>query len=80
MTVRLPSATNARVTASTSNNLITNEFPLTGAGATATKRRIDGKIGNGGPTIDISTLGRSIRRVNPIDPFRLIFRLGGALA
>ncbi len=59
--VRLPPATNARVAASTSNNSITNEFPLTGNGATTTKRRIDGKIGNGGPTIDISTSNGSIR-------------------
>ncbi len=61
VTVRLPAVTNARVAAATSNNSITNEFPLTGDGATNTKKRIEGKIGNGGPTIDISTSNGSIR-------------------
>ncbi len=61
VTMRLPAVTNARVAAATSNNSITNEFPLTGEGSTNTKKRIEGKIGNGGPTIDISTSNGSIR-------------------
>jgi DUF4097 and DUF4098 domain-containing protein YvlB len=61
VTVRLPAGSNARVSASTSNSSITNEFPLTGSDASVSKRRIEGKIGNGGPLVDISTSNGSVR-------------------
>ncbi|MCX6588350.1 MAG: DUF4097 family beta strand repeat-containing protein [Acidobacteria bacterium] len=61
VTVRLPEATNARVRLGTSNAAITNEFPLAGSGGVATRTRVDGKIGNGGPLVDIQTSNASIR-------------------
>jgi hypothetical protein len=61
VTLRLPADTQARVSASTSNSTITNEFQLSGSDASVTKRRVEGRIGNGGPTIDISTSNGSIR-------------------
>ncbi len=61
VTLRLPADTHARVSASTSNSSITNEFPLTGSDASVTKRRVEGRIGNGGPLLDISTSNGSIR-------------------
>ena len=61
ITVRLPADTNARISASTSNSSITNEFPLAGSDSSVTKRRVEGRIGNGGPVIDISTSNGTIR-------------------
>ncbi len=61
VTLRMPADLNARVSASTSNSSITNEFPLAGSDASVTKRKVEGRIGNGGPLVDISTSNGSIR-------------------
>jgi len=61
VTLRLPADTHARLSANTSNSSITNEFPLTGSDASVTKRHVVGRIGNGGPMIDISTSNGTIR-------------------
>jgi DUF4097 and DUF4098 domain-containing protein YvlB len=54
LTVRLPPGIAADVKASTSNASITNEFEDTFQGR-SDKRHLDGRIGGGGPLIDLAT-------------------------
>jgi len=55
ITLRLPSAVNARLKARTSNGSINNELgALLNAGQTS-KTHLEGTLGSGGPTIDLST-------------------------
>lgn len=57
--VRLPAAINAEVQAKTSNGSITSDFEITTK--TMSKTRLDGRLGNGGPLLDLSTSNGSIR-------------------
>ena len=59
ITVRLPEPVNARVDARTSNSSITTEFEV--HGSRVSKDHVDGVIGSGGATIDLSTTNGSIR-------------------
>lgn len=60
ITVRLPASANAQLRANTSNSSITSDFDVTIRGA-MTKNRIDGKLGNGGALIDLSSSNGSIK-------------------
>lgn len=57
--VRLPAAVNAEVQARTSNGSITSDFEITTK--TMSKTRLEGRLGNGGPVLDLSTSNGSIR-------------------
>ena len=57
--VRLPAGVSADVKASTSNGSITSDFELTTR--TISKTKLDGRLGNGGPLIELSTSNGSIR-------------------
>jgi len=57
--VRLPAAINAEVQAKTSNGSITSDFEVTTK--TVSKNRLEGRLGNGGPVLDLSTSNGSIR-------------------
>jgi DUF4097 and DUF4098 domain-containing protein YvlB len=59
ITVRLPASANARIDASTSNSSITTEFDV--RSSRMSKTHLDGVIGSGGPTLDLSTSNGSIR-------------------
>jgi DUF4097 and DUF4098 domain-containing protein YvlB len=59
ITVRLPASANARIDASTSNSSITSEFDV--RSGRVSKTHLDGVIGSGGPTLDLSTSNGSIR-------------------
>ena len=61
VTLRLPSATNARLSASTSNSTVSTDFDLLVKGGEISKRRMSGLLGSGGPSIDISTSNGHIR-------------------
>ena len=58
--LRLPSKLNADLRASTSNSSVSSEFEMTMTGAIS-KTRMDGKIGNGGGPIRLTTSNGSIR-------------------
>ncbi|HZT33844.1 MAG TPA: DUF4097 family beta strand repeat-containing protein [Bryobacteraceae bacterium] len=60
ITVRLPQSINARLIASTTNNSINSEFEVKTQG-TVSKHHLEGTIGSGGPSIDISTNNGGIR-------------------
>lgn len=60
ITVRLPGLVSANVKASTSNASITNEFDATFKGRSA-KTSLEGTIGAGGPSLDLSTSNGSIK-------------------
>ncbi len=62
ITLRLPPAANAQVKASTSNSSITTEFEVSVRGAIS-KNRLEGKIGNGGALLDLSSSNGAIRVV-----------------
>lgn len=57
--VRLPEGVNAQLQASTSNGSINTEFEITTS--QLSKNRVDGRIGSGGPLIDLATSNGSIR-------------------
>ncbi len=57
--VRLPAGISADVKASTSNGSITSDFEVTTR--TISKTKLDGRLGNGGPLIELSTSNGSIR-------------------
>jgi DUF4097 and DUF4098 domain-containing protein YvlB len=62
ITLRLPPGTAARVIADTSNSSISSDFDLTTRlGGEGRKNHVDGVIGGGGPTIDLSTSNGRIR-------------------
>lgn len=53
ITLRLPSGTNARVAATTSNGSINSDFNVSG-GDTENRHHLSGMIGTGGPLIDLT--------------------------
>lgn len=57
--VRLPEGVNAQLQASTSNGSINTEFEITTS--QMSKNRVDGRIGAGGPLIDLATSNGGIR-------------------
>lgn len=57
--VRLPEGVNAQLQASTSNGSINTEFEITTS--QMSRNRVDGRIGSGGPLIDLATSNGSIR-------------------
>ncbi len=63
ITVKLPSNTGARVTADTSNSSISSEFDMMTQGGSdrEKKNHLNGTIGSGGPTIDLTTRNGHIR-------------------
>jgi hypothetical protein len=60
ITVRMPASVNARVKAHTSNARISTDFAVNATGEMG-KSRLEGTIGSGGPTLDLSTSNGSIR-------------------
>ncbi len=60
ITVKLPSAIGAQVKASTTNSSITTDFDVSVRG-TQSKNQLEGTIGSGGPTLDLSTSNGSIK-------------------
>lgn len=61
ITVHLPEAAGAEVRAHTSNSSITTDFDVSVRGGLLTKHRLEGKIGSGGPLLDLSTSNGSIK-------------------
>jgi DUF4097 and DUF4098 domain-containing protein YvlB len=62
ITVRLPGAVNAHLSASTSNGSISSDFEMLTRGAVS-KHHIEGTLGSGGPTIELQTSNGSVRIV-----------------
>lgn len=62
ITLRLARAVNARLMARTSNASISTDFEVSDRGRQE-KHRLEGTIGSGGPTLDLSTSNGSIRVV-----------------
>lgn len=60
ITLHLPQSTNARLVASTSNSSISTEFDVKTQGSLS-KHHLEGDIGAGGPTIQLSTSNGGIR-------------------
>jgi DUF4097 and DUF4098 domain-containing protein YvlB len=60
ITVNLPESASVDVDASTSNARITNDFENAFRGR-ASKRRLEGAIGSGGPKLELSTSNGGIR-------------------
>ncbi|HLY18146.1 MAG TPA: DUF4097 family beta strand repeat-containing protein [Bryobacteraceae bacterium] len=60
ITVRLPEGIGANLTAHASNSSISTEFDVATQGAIE-KHHLEGKIGGGGPTIELTTSNGSIR-------------------
>jgi hypothetical protein len=60
ITVRMPTAVNARVRAHTSNSSVTTDFDVMTHG-TISKHSLEGTLGSGGPLIDLSTSNGSIK-------------------
>jgi DUF4097 and DUF4098 domain-containing protein YvlB len=62
ITLHLPSGTSARVMASTSNSSISSDFEVaTQVNGEGRKNHLEGAIGTGGPTLDLSTSNGHIR-------------------
>lgn len=59
ITLRLPEGVNAQLEASTSNGSINSEFEV--ATTQVSKRRMEGRIGSGGPLLDLATSNGGIR-------------------
>jgi DUF4097 and DUF4098 domain-containing protein YvlB len=60
ITLRLPASAGAELRASTTNGSISNDFELTSTGENS-KRRVEGRIGTGGPLVRLSTSNGGIR-------------------
>jgi len=60
ITLHLPSNLNAQLNANTSNSSISSDFEVATQG-TMSKNHLEGRIGSGGPTLDLSTSNGSIR-------------------
>lgn len=60
ITLRLPSSAGARVDARSSNSTVSTDFAITSKGEIS-KKRLQGVIGAGGPTLDLSTTNGPIR-------------------
>ena len=63
ITLRMPSNTSAHVIAEGGRNSIHSDFDIATKFQSDHERRVDGNIGSGGPTIDLSTHNGSIRIV-----------------
>ncbi|MCX6565176.1 MAG: DUF4097 family beta strand repeat-containing protein [Candidatus Aminicenantes bacterium] len=63
--LRLGGAVNAEFSARSTNGSITVDFPVTIQGTISSRHRIQGRIGDGGPAIELETTNGSIR-VNPL--------------
>ncbi len=61
ITVRLPASAGATLDAHTSNSSITCDFDVSVHGGEISKHRLEGKIGNGGPMLELGTSNGSIR-------------------
>jgi DUF4097 and DUF4098 domain-containing protein YvlB len=62
ITVHLPSGVNARLRASTSHSNVTSDFDvLVSSGTIKSKTELEGTIGSGGPTLDLSSSNGSIK-------------------
>jgi len=64
ITLRVEGDLNADVVARTTNGRVSTDFPITVQGAISSRRRIEGKIGAGGPQIELHTTNGSIRITN----------------
>jgi DUF4097 and DUF4098 domain-containing protein YvlB len=62
ITLTLPSMLDAELSADTVNGSITSDFPITFTGE-VTRRRLRGRIGNGGHDLHLSTVNGSIRLI-----------------
>jgi DUF4097 and DUF4098 domain-containing protein YvlB len=60
LTLRLPANTNARLRANTSHSSITSDFDVLSQG-TRSKTELEGTIGSGGPSIELSSSNGAIR-------------------
>jgi DUF4097 and DUF4098 domain-containing protein YvlB len=58
--LRLPRDPDARLTARTTNGSIKTDFPITIEGTSDSRRRLEGTLGKGGPTISLKTTNGSI--------------------
>ena len=63
ITLHLPSSTAARLIADTSNSSISSDFEVTTRLHGEGKNHLDGMIGSGGPTLELSTSNGHIRIV-----------------
>ena len=61
ITVRMPTSINAELRAHTSNASISSDFDVNIHGGLLSKHRLEGRIGSGGPVIDLGTSNGSIR-------------------
>ncbi len=61
ITVRLPEAAGAQVRAHTSNSSVTTDFDVSVRGGLISKHSLEGRIGAGGPLLDLSTSNGSIK-------------------
>jgi len=60
ITLKAAGALNADVTAHTTNGRIRTDFPITISGTVSSRRTLEGKMGTGGPEIDLRTTNGSI--------------------
>jgi DUF4097 and DUF4098 domain-containing protein YvlB len=60
ITLRIQGDLNADLSARTTNGRVNTEFPITVQGNIGSKRRIEGRIGSGGPAITLHTTNGSI--------------------
>jgi len=58
--LRLPGEPNARLVARTTNGSIRTDIPVTVEGGSNSRRRLEGTLGKGGPTISLETTNGSI--------------------
>ena len=58
--IRLPGDPNARLVARTTNGSIRTDYPVTIEGTVNSRRRLEGTLGKGGPTISLETTNGSI--------------------
>jgi hypothetical protein len=61
ITVRMPGTMGAQVRAHTSNSSITSDFDVSVSGGRLSKHHLEGKIGEGGPMLDLSTSNGAIK-------------------
>jgi len=63
ITLRIPSSTNARLRAHTSNSSINTDFDVLVRGGMQSKHTLEGQIGSGGPLMDLTTTNGGIKVV-----------------
>jgi len=61
ITLTLPGAFDADLSAETLNGSITTDFPVTMGGGEVSRRRLNGRIGNGGRELNLKTVNGSIK-------------------